>query len=99
MRTIIIIINKLNLNENPKFIDYNTFIIKLEKTICAMTGKINYKIIDEIINNIDPIEPEMNTNSEDKGDLEDISNLDKDNLEISEESGSISKKEYILNIK
>ena len=64
-----------------------------------MTGKINYKIIDEIINNIDPIEPEMNTNSEDKGDLEDISNLDKDNLEISEESGSISKKEYILNIK
>jgi len=56
-----------------------------------MTGEINYKIIDEIINNI--VEPEMNTNSENKGDSEDISNLDKDNLEISEESGSISKKE------
>lgn len=61
--------NKFNLNENPKFIDYNTFKIELEKTICVMTGKINYKIIDEIINNIDPIELEMNTNSEDKEDL------------------------------
>lgn len=48
-RTFIFIFNKFNLNENPQFIDYNTFTNELEKTIALMTGNLHLNSDKELI--------------------------------------------------
>ena len=52
-RTLIIIVEKYNLNEEPKFIDYKTFMKELEYTIPIMTGKNKLNVISELLNPIE----------------------------------------------
>ena len=52
-RTMIIILEKYDLNLKPKFIDYDIFKKELKETICAMTGKVNINSVNEIIMNIE----------------------------------------------
>jgi len=55
-RTIIIIVEKYNLNEKPKYIDYNTFKKEFEVTVSLMTKKVNVNCVDEFYNYIEDIE-------------------------------------------
>ena len=57
-RILIIIVLKYGFNENPKFINYETFKIEFEKTVAFMTKKININLIDEIFNGLDLVELE-----------------------------------------
>ena len=52
-RTLIIIIQKYNINQEPKFIDYNIFNTEIKKTISIMTKAININEINEIKNYIE----------------------------------------------
>ena len=50
IRTLIVIIEKHDLNKDPKFIDYNTYKKELNYTVSIMTGNVKINIIEEIIN-------------------------------------------------
>mgnify|MGYP003571366036 CR=1 FL=1 len=63
-RTLIIITEKFNLNMNPKIIDFDTFNKELKNIISIMTGNINLKVVDEIINSFEELE-----NDEEKEDI------------------------------
>ena len=55
-RTLIIIIDKYKMNENPQIITYETFKKELEITISIMTDITNIKVVDETINFIDELD-------------------------------------------
>ena len=67
-RSLIIIVLKYNLNNKPKFKDFNTFKNEIEKTISIMTGNINSNFTKELFNDMDEIEIDtdidIETNSE-----------------------------------
>ena len=46
----IIIIEKYGLNNEPKFIDYETYKKELNNAISIMTGKVKINTINEIMN-------------------------------------------------
>jgi len=54
-RTIIIVL-KYNLNNEPKFIEFEKFKEELEKTIALMTGTISMNLIEEIFKYLDFID-------------------------------------------
>ena len=68
-RTLIIICEKYDLNNNPKFITFEEFKKELEFTISLMTGNINITVIDEIINSIISLENEEKNNEEFNSDI------------------------------
>jgi len=81
--TLLIIIEKYNINNSPKFIKYDIFKKKLEFTIVYMTGNETISIIDEIISTIYELEKD--------GDLinyHNIKNIKKEELESIEEINS-----------
>ena len=49
----VIILEKFNLNLEPKFISYDIFKKELKETICVMTGKANINTVNEIIMSIE----------------------------------------------
>ena len=59
-RTIIIIIEKYELNNKPKFITYNEFKKELENTVCIMTGKIKTNSVNELINSLENLTEDEN---------------------------------------
>ena len=67
-RSLIIIVLKYNLNNKPKFKDFNIFKNEIEKTISIMTGNINSNFTKELFNDMDEIEIDtdidIETNSE-----------------------------------
>ena len=52
-RTIIIIVNKYNLNNKIKFIDFKLFNRELQNTIGLMTDNININVVNELISSIE----------------------------------------------
>ena len=80
-RTLIIIVEKYELNDSPKFISYEIFLKELEYTISLMTGNEKIKMVEEIINTIDYFE-----------NIKDEVNIDKDISINEEDSNSISFK-------
>jgi len=50
IRTLIILIYKYNLNENPKFLSYEIIKKEIEETMTYMTGKVKLKLVQEIFN-------------------------------------------------
>ena len=74
-RTLIILIEKYDLNKKPILINYTTFKSELQKTIALMTGKININVVDEIINSIEDLDNENNLSLENK-----IENVNNDNI-------------------
>ena len=97
-RTLIILIQKLDLNENYKFIDFDTFNLEFKKTICFMTGKVEINLVNEILNglnnficnNISDDDIEQKTNKSDKLESENL--IKKEDLDdnTNEEEISIS---------
>ena len=57
-RTLVVIIEKYDLNKDYKFIQYDIFKKELENVIALMTGKINIKSVEELINSIEFVENE-----------------------------------------
>ncbi len=70
-RTLIIIVLKYNLNNEPKFIEFEKFKEELEKTIALMTGTISMNLIDEIFNDLDFIDEgvDIENNSDNNNDF------------------------------
>lgn len=70
-RTLIIIVLKYNLNNEPKFIEFEKFKEELEKTIALMTGTISMNLIDEILNDLDFIDEgvDIENNSDNNNDF------------------------------
>ena len=66
-RSLIILIEKQNLNENPLFINFKELKQKIENTIAIMTGKIDINSIDELLNSMENLDiSEKNIESEDE---------------------------------
>lgn len=53
--TLIVLVDKYDLNNKPKFIEFDILKKEIENTISIMTGKINIDMIEEIFNYIDVI--------------------------------------------
>ena len=47
-RALIVLMDKYKLNQNPKFVYFDTIKNEIENTISIITAKIQIKIIDEI---------------------------------------------------
>lgn len=81
-RTLIIIVEKLNLNTKPQIITYDVFKKELEYTISIMTGKTNLNSVKELLNVVDyenqPEEIEENSENNDM-DISDDEDEDKSN--------------------
>lgn len=54
-RILIVLVDKYDLNNKPKFIEFDILKKEIENTISIMTGKINIDMIEEIFNYIDVI--------------------------------------------
>lgn len=104
-RTLVIITEKYNLNEEPKYIEFKTFKKELEYTISVMTGKIKINAISELINSIEELEINEFNISDSKHDLKFLEELEEKNsfasnlveYEYSNTSDSLDK--YELDIK
>ena len=82
-RTIIILIEKFQLNYTPKFIVYKTYQTELQKTVSIMTGKININAIDELISGLDKLE------NKNDGDILNVNEIITEKLSSEENDGSI----------
>ena len=80
-RTLIVLVEKYDLNKNPKFLEFDTLKYEIENTISILTGNINIDIIEEIFNGLDIIN------------LDD----DSDNLENNNINDSFQLEEFISN--
>lgn len=92
----LIIIEKFNINNEPKFINYDLFKKELELTIGFMTGKENISIIDEIIGTIYELEKD-----EDSGNNKIIDSYNKEeklNIEFDSENNINSEEEDLSSV-
>ena len=86
-RTLIIVIEKYELNENFYFIEYDIFKKELENVIAIMTGKINIKSVEELVNTIEFVEIEENGEYNKKKELEtELYNSSKKSIKVGENS-------------
>ena len=60
----IIIIEKYGLNNEPKFIDYETYKKELNNAISIMTGKVKINTINEIMNCLETIDLDIEENND-----------------------------------
>ena len=93
-RTMIIIVEKYNLNDKPKFIDFKKFKKELETTISLMTKKNTIKTIEEIIiyvENIEFIDEKDNNicNNNDNKELNSFESSEENESNVSEENNNI----------
>ena len=61
-RTIIYLIEKYELNENPKFLEYNLLNKELQNTIAIMSGEVRINVIMEITKSLENIDEENSDN-------------------------------------
>ena len=76
-RSLIIIIEKYNLNKVSKFIDFSIFKKEIEKTIAFMTNKVNLNSVNEIFSTIIELEKEKEDNIILEEELKSINNKEK----------------------
>ena len=79
-RTLIILCEKYDLNNNPKFITFEEFKKELEFTISIMTGNINITVIDEIVNSIISLENEEKNNEKFNSDNNKVESEDENDI-------------------
>ena len=81
-RNIIVIILKYDLNEKPRFIEYNIFRKELKETISVMTGKEKINTVNEIIKSVEEESSEENLDEEiidiDSSEIELLKNKEED---------------------
>ena len=103
-RSLIIIIEKYNLNKVSKFIDFSIFKKEIEKTIAFMTNKVNLNSVNEIFSTIIELEKEKEDNIILEEELKSINNKENENSikeeeEEEENRESKEKLEDFYNIK
>ena len=100
-RSLIIIIEKYNLNKVSKFIDFSIFKKEIEKTIAFMTNKVNLNSVNEIFSTIIELEKDKEDNIILEEDLNSIYNEENENSIEEEEENRESKEklEDFYNIK
>ena len=100
-RSLIIIIEKYNLNKVSKFIDFSIFKKEIEKTIAFMTNKVNLNSVNEFFSTIIELEKDKEDNIILEEDLNSIYNEENENSIEEEEENRESKEklEDFYNIK
>lgn len=103
-RSLIIIVLKYKLNDNPQFIEYNNIKEEIEKTISIMTGNINTNYIKNFFYDMDKIDLDTDIDIEANSEINNIDdnliNNDLDNADLSgnsELSADFSNKDLLNN--